>query len=89
MDDLNLLDPDDADDSEPSLVEIIFDHPDNVSQGEYWAIYEFLLDPDIRDNPQMIAGVLREFAGWARHMLETMHKAGLIDEADLGNGSGG
>ncbi len=84
--DLDLLDPDDADESRPSLVEAIFDRPDNVSQGEYWAIYEFLLDPDIRNDPHRIAGVLREFAGWGRHMLEMMHEAGLIDGAETRDG---
>lgn len=60
-----------------SLVERIFDDPDTVGQGEYTAIYEFLLAPDIRDDPDAIAGVLREFSGWAQHMLEQIRKLGL------------
>jgi hypothetical protein len=69
-------------DEEDSFVAQIFYHPDTVSQGEYITIYEFLLDPEIRDDPEMIAGVLREFAGWAQHMLEQMRTLGLIDETE-------
>ncbi|MDY6875604.1 MAG: hypothetical protein SWK90_05295 [Chloroflexota bacterium] len=60
-----------------SLVERIFDDPDAVGQGEYTAIYEFLLVPDICDDPDAIAGVLQEFSGWAQHMFEQMRKLGL------------
>lgn len=70
--------PEDGDEDE-SLVAKIFPHPDTVCEGEYITIYEFLLDPEIRDDPQMIAGVLTEFAGWAQHMLEQMRKLGLSD----------
>ncbi len=69
-------------DSHRSLVEKIFDHPDRVCEGEYITIYEFLLNPDICDDPEMIAGVLTEFSGWALYMLEKMKKAGLIDQVD-------
>lgn len=67
-----------------SLVEQVFDSPDNVCEGEYIAIYEFLLSPDICDDPDLIAGVLREFTGWSRHMLRQMYERGLIasPEAD-------
>ena len=34
-----------------SLVERLFFDPDTVCQGESMAIYDFLLSPDIRDNP--------------------------------------
>ncbi|MCK4315912.1 MAG: hypothetical protein KAX24_09090 [Anaerolineae bacterium] len=63
-----------------SLVESVFDNPDAVSQGEYTAIYEFLLNPDICDDPDAIAGVLQEFSGWAQHMLEKMRQLDLIDQ---------
>jgi hypothetical protein len=63
---------------QPSLVEKIFDNPDNVCTGEYITIYEFLLDPSIRDNPEMIAGVLEEFSGWAEYMLARMKKLDLL-----------
>ena len=52
-----------------SLVERVFGDPGTVGQGEYTAIYEFLLAPDIRDDPDAIAGVLQEFSGWAQYML--------------------
>jgi hypothetical protein len=58
-----------------SLVESVFHDPENVGQGEYTVIYEFLLNPDIRDDPDAITGVLEEFAGWANYMLEQMQKA--------------
>ena len=77
--DHNLLEdesPDDANDS--SLVERIFPDPDTVSQGEYIAIYQFLQNPDISSDPEMIAGVLREFSGWATYMLRRMRELGLI-----------
>ncbi len=69
--------PDEAD--QPSLVERVFPHPDTVSEGEYITMYEFLLSPDIRDDPIAIAGVLREFSGWAQHMLRRMRRLGLVD----------
>jgi hypothetical protein len=58
-----------------SLVEKVFCDPRSVSQGEYTAIYEFLFNPDIRDDPDVIIGVLGEFAGWANYMIEQMQKA--------------
>ena len=61
-----------------SLVERVFDNPDIVSQGEYLAIYEFLQNPDISNDPEMIAGVLKEFSGWAKYMLRRMQELGLI-----------
>jgi hypothetical protein len=63
----------------PSLVESLFDDPDTVCEGEYTTIYEFLLDPDMRNDPEMIAGVLREFSGWALYMLKRMQELGLIE----------
>ena len=66
-----------------SLVERLFPDPDNVSQGEYYAIHNLLLNMDECDDPQAIAGVLREFAGWATYMLGQMKAAGLIGESDL------
>ena len=70
------------DDEEYSpLVERIFYSPKRVPEGEYITIYEFLLnDPEIRDDPQAIAGVLKEFAGWSQHMLEQMQQLGLIEQ---------
>lgn len=58
-----------------SLVESVFHDSEDVSQGEYTVIYEFLLNPDIRDDPDVIIGILEEFAGWANYMLEQMQKA--------------
>lgn len=58
-----------------SLVEKVFCDPRSVSQGEYTTIYEFLLSPDICDDPDVIMGVLGEFAGWANYMIEQMQKA--------------
>ena len=66
-----------------SLVERLFPHPDNVCQGEYYAIYDLLLNMDERADPEAIAGVLREFAGWATYMLVQMKAAGLIGESEL------
>jgi len=66
------------DEDQSSLVEKIFPNPDTVSQGEYITMYEFLLSPDISNDPEMIAGVLREFSGWAEHMLRRMQELGLI-----------
>lgn len=63
-----------------SIVESIFPNPDTVCEGEYITMYEFLLNPDIRDDPEAIAGVLGEFSGWAQHMLQKMRTLGLIDE---------
>jgi len=62
-----------------SLVERIFPHPDTVCEGEYITIYEFLLSPDIRNDPELIAGALDEFSGWAQYMLGQMRQRGLID----------
>lgn len=44
-----------------SLVEKIFDDPDCICESEYTAIYEFLLGPSIRDDPDAVAGVLESF----------------------------
>ena len=74
---MTMANPSNGDD-QYSLMERIFDHPDRVSEGEYTAIYEFLLSPDIRDDPDAIAGVLTEFVGWAQYMLEQMQQSGLI-----------
>jgi len=74
--------PDNNEDDQPSLVERTFLDPDTVSQGEYFAIYEFLLSPDIKNDPEMIAGVLEEFAGWAQYMLKQIQEAGLTNQAD-------
>jgi hypothetical protein len=65
-----------------SLVERVFGSPDTVCEGEYITIYEFLLDPDIRDDPETIAGVLREFSGWALYMLKRMQELGLVDRTE-------
>ncbi len=65
-----------------SLVERIFPNPDSVSEGEYLAIYDFLQSPDINNDPEMIAGALREFSGWALHLLQRMQESGLIDSAE-------
>ncbi len=78
-----MMDDDAPDEEESSLVERIFLDPDTVSQGEYWAVYEFLLDPDIKDDPEMIAGVLKEFSGWAQYMLGQMRELGLIDQIEV------
>jgi hypothetical protein len=67
----------------PSFIERVFPHPDTVCEGEYITIYEFLLNPDIRDDPQLIAGVLKEFSGWALSMLKEMQRLGLIDPTEL------
>jgi hypothetical protein len=58
-----------------SLVEKVFCDPRSVSQGEYTTIYEFLLNQGISDDPDVIIGVLKEFAGWANLMIEQMRKA--------------
>jgi hypothetical protein len=58
-----------ADEEELSLVERIFPDPDTVCEGEYIAIHEFLLNPDICDDPELIAGVLQEFSAWAEYMV--------------------
>jgi hypothetical protein len=62
-----------------SLVDKVFDNPKAISQGEYTAIYEFLLSPDIRDDPDAIIHVLEEFSGWAHYMLEQMRKLDILD----------
>jgi hypothetical protein len=54
-----------------SLVERVFDGPDAVCEGEYITIYDFLLDPDICNDPERIVGVLREFVGWATYCILT------------------
>jgi hypothetical protein len=77
---LQYTDPDPRDEEQPSLVERLFDPPRDVSQGEYTSIYEFLMDPDVRNDPQMIAGILEEFSGWSQYMLGKLHKAGLTNE---------
>jgi hypothetical protein len=64
-----------------SLVERAFDKPDIICQGEYTAMYEFLLNPDICDDPGAIVGALNEFSGWAQHMLAQMQKLGFIGRA--------
>ena len=66
-----------------SLVERIFPKPGNVSEGEYLAIYDFLQSPDINNDPEMIAGVLREFSGWAQYLLRRMQESGLINRAEM------
>ena len=63
-----------------SLVERIFPDPENIPEGEYIAIYEFLLNPDIRNDPELIVGVLQEFSGWAEYMLKELQKRGLMDQ---------
>ena len=70
------------DEGQLSLVERVFPHPDQVSEGEYITLYEFLLNPDIRNDPEMIVGVLREFSGWAEYLLQRMRESGLIDDAE-------
>ena len=67
---------------EQSLVEKIFPDPTDVSEGEYTAIYEFLLSPDICNDPEAIAGVLEEFSGWAEHMLKELQKLGLTSQTE-------
>ena len=62
-----------------SLVEKVFHNPRNICQGEYTTIYAFLLSPDICNDPEMIIGVLEEFAGWAQHMLERIQKFNGLD----------
>ncbi|MBI3243136.1 MAG: hypothetical protein HYZ49_12655 [Chloroflexi bacterium] len=70
---------------QPSLVERIFPNPDNVSEGEYLAIYDFLQSPDINNDPEMIAASLREFSGWAQYLLQQMQESGPIDRAETGD----
>ncbi len=65
-----------------SLVERIFDGPDVVCEGEYITLYDFLLDPNICNDPDRIAGVLREFAGWTRYMLQRMQGLNLIEQVE-------
>ena len=66
------------DEDQPSLVERVFPNPDTVSEGEYLTIYEFLQNPDISNDLEMIAAVLRDFSGWAQYMLRQMQELGLI-----------
>jgi hypothetical protein len=65
--------------NQQSLAERLFPDPDAVSQGEYITVYEFLLNPDICNDPVAIAGCLEEFAGWAQYMLAQMRKQGLLE----------
>jgi hypothetical protein len=55
---------------QPSLVERLFDDPRDISQGEYTAIYDILLNEGVRNNPVLIVACLEEFSGWAQYMLE-------------------
>ena len=64
-----------------SLVEKIFDDPDRICESEYAAIYEFLLNPSICNDPEAIASVLGEFSGWADYMLKQMKKLDLINKS--------
>lgn len=68
-----------AEGHQPSVVERLFENPERMSAGEYTTIYEFLLSPDIRDDPDLIKGVLEEFIGWARYMLEQLQKSGELE----------
>lgn len=70
------------DEDQLSIVERVFPNPDTVCEGEYITIYEFLLSPDISNDPEMIASVLREFSGWAQFLLQRMQESGLIDNAE-------
>ncbi len=70
------------DEAEPTLVQTLFPDPDSVSEGEYITIYEFLQNPDICNDPVMIAGCLEEFRGWAQHMLAQLRKQGLVELHD-------
>jgi hypothetical protein len=67
------------DEDEPTLVQTLFPDPDSVSQGEYITIYEFLQNPDICNDPAMIAGCLEEFIGWGQYMLDQMRKHGRLE----------
>ncbi len=62
-----------------SLVERIFDDPDVICEGEYITLYNFLLDPNICNDPDLIAGVLGEFVGWATYMLQRMQRINFIE----------
>jgi hypothetical protein len=63
-----------------SVVEKVFPDPDTVCQGEYWAMYEFFLSPDMENDPDLIMGCLEEFVGWANHLKDLMQKAGYGDQ---------
>lgn len=65
-----------------SLVERVFDDPDVICEGEYITIYDFLLDPGICNDPERIAGVLREFAGWATYMLQRMQRLDPVERVE-------
>ena len=67
--------------NQKSLVETLFWDPEAVSEGEYWAIYEFLQDPNICDDPVAIAGSLQEFAEWTQFMLEQIKKRGFGEQS--------
>jgi hypothetical protein len=60
----------------PSLVESVFPNPDQICAGEYITIYEFLLSPDFRNDPQAIVAILEEFSSWSQYMLAEMRKRG-------------
>ena len=68
------------DEDKRTLVESLFPDPDTVSQGEYTVIYEFLQNPDIRNDSAMIASCLDEFVGWAQYMLKEMSKQGYLEQ---------
>jgi len=59
-----------------SIVEKVFPNPEQVSGGEYWAIYDFLMSPDIENDPELILGCLEEFSGLATYLQDLMRKAG-------------
>lgn len=59
-----------------SIVEKVFPNPKHVSEGEYWAMYNFFTSPDIENDPELIMGCLEEFSGWATHLQDLMRKAG-------------
>lgn len=65
-----------------SLVKRVFDDPDAVCQGEYITIYDFLLAPDICNDSEHIASVLREFAGWATYMLQRMQRLNFVEQVE-------
>ena len=64
-----------------SLVERLFDNPDNISQGEYTAIYDILLNEEVRNDPVLIVACLEEFSGWAQYMLEIMKRHGFVEQS--------
>lgn len=64
-----------------TIVEKVFPDPDQVSEGEYWALYEFFTTSDIENDPEMILGCLEEFSGWAIYLRDLMKKAGYGDQS--------